>query len=285
MGPPSRLGYISWHLCPPQTRLALQYQPRRDPTLGTGSHVPGLPRTDAPGPGPAVGDEVRHGDSRAGIICVPREGRGLENKDVQSQARPHARPTPCWGGRSSQPGGLDKNPSLPASGQTGASQAQGTPGSRMHAAPRFAAHVSKLRPWDGSQGASSGDVAGSGTGSPSPGAGKGMRTGGERRASPEGVRGVLGVTDVRVAMADAAATDADVLDAIIILHPRAVSATAHPHQPQPGQTAPGAHRSASHPAGDGGVPQRLAHEVAQQRVCAQEAQTDVGSFGEVTQQG
>lgn len=50
---------------------------------------------------------------------------------------------------------------------------------------------------------------------------------------PERIRGVLGVTDICVAMTDAATANADVFDAVII------------------------------PAGDGGVPQRLAHKVAQ----------------------
>lgn len=71
---------------------------------------------------------------------------------------------------------------------------------------------------------------------------------------PEGVCGVFGITDIRMPVADTAAADADVLDTVIV------------------------------PAGDRGVPQRLAHEVAQQRVGAQEAQADVGGFGEVTQQ-
>ena len=60
---------------------------------------------------------------------------------------------------------------------------------------------------------------------------------------------------------------------------------ARPQQSQP--RGPAHTRPAcppSHPAGDCGVPQRLAHEVAQQRVGAQEAQADVGGFGEVTQQ-
>lgn len=50
---------------------------------------------------------------------------------------------------------------------------------------------------------------------------------------PERIQWVLGVTDICVAMTDTAPTNADVFDAVII------------------------------PAGDCGVPQRLAHEVAQ----------------------
>lgn len=40
-----------------------------------------------------------------------------------------------------------------------------------------------------------------------------------------------------------------------------------------------------HPAGDGGVAQRLAHQVAQQRVGPQEAKPDVGGLGELPQHG
>lgn len=69
---------------------------------------------------------------------------------------------------------------------------------------------------------------------------------------PERIRGVLSVTDICVAMTDAAAADADVFDAVII------------------------------PAGDGGVPQRLAHKVAQERVGSQKPQADVGGLGEVS---
>lgn len=57
---------------------------------------------------------------------------------------------------------------------------------------------------------------------------------------PERIRGVLGVTDIRVTVTDAATANADVFDAVII------------------------------PAGDGGVPQRLAHKVSQKRVGSQE---------------
>lgn len=39
----------------------------------------------------------------------------------------------------------------------------------------------------------------------------------------------------------------------------------------------------SYPAGDGGVAERLAHQVSQQRVGSQEAKPDVGGLGEVPQ--
>lgn len=44
---------------------------------------------------------------------------------------------------------------------------------------------------------------------------------------PEGVCGVFGVTDICVAMADTAAADADVFDAVIVLSPRAMSSRLH----------------------------------------------------------
>lgn len=79
----------------------------------------------------------------------------------------------------------------------------------------------------------------------SPGIGEQMRgLGRELQVSPEGVCGVLGVADVRVAVADTATTDADVLDAVIVLHPPAMStapptpapalaACLHPSTPDP----------------------------------------------------
>lgn len=39
----------------------------------------------------------------------------------------------------------------------------------------------------------------------------------------------------------------------------------------------------SHPASNGGVSQGFTHQVAQQGVGSQETQTDVGGFGEVTE--
>lgn len=39
----------------------------------------------------------------------------------------------------------------------------------------------------------------------------------------------------------------------------------------------------SHPAGDCGVAERLAHQVSQQRVGSQEAEPDVGGLGELPQ--
>lgn len=41
--------------------------------------------------------------------------------------------------------------------------------------------------------------------------------------------------------------------------------------------------SSSHPAGDGGVTQRFAHQVSEQRVGPQEAKPDVGGLGEIPQ--
>lgn len=39
----------------------------------------------------------------------------------------------------------------------------------------------------------------------------------------------------------------------------------------------------SYPAGDGGVTERLAHQVSQQRVGSQKAEPDVGGLGELPQ--
>lgn len=73
----------------------------------------------------------------------------------------------------------------------------------------------------------------------SPGIGEQMRgLGRELQVSPEGVCGVFGVADVRVAVADTATTDADVLDAVIVLHPPAMSTALPTPAPLPACTPP-----------------------------------------------
>lgn len=71
----------------------------------------------------------------------------------------------------------------------------------------------------------------------------GKRTGRGQRASPEGVCGVWGVTDVRVAMADTAAADADVLDAVKVLSPHVHGERHGPLPPPPRQ--PRGHRGSA----------------------------------------
>lgn len=73
----------------------------------------------------------------------------------------------------------------------------------------------------------------------SPGIGEQMRgLSRELQVSPEGVCGVFGVADVRMAVADTATADADVLDAVIVLHPPAMStAPSTPAPPPPGPYA------------------------------------------------
>ena len=92
---------------------------------------------------------------------------------------------------------------------------------RLQALPfHLTVHTGKLRP--SSEGpvqvTRAGDTVGNGTRPPLLQAGQGMwGTGRELQVSPEGVCGVFSVTDVRVPVADAAAADADVLDAVIVL--------------------------------------------------------------------
>lgn len=89
-----------------------------------------------------------------------------------------------------------------------------------------------------------------------------------------------------MAMADAAASHTDVLDAVIILQrtgERSQAAQSCQVPPLPAPPAPSPMAPPAHPAGDRGVPQRFGHEVPEQCVGAQEAEANVGGFGEIPQ--
>lgn len=77
-----------------------------------------------------------------------------------------------------------------------------------------------------------------------------FRLGRELQVSPEGVCGIFSVADIRVPVADTAAADADVLDAVIVLRPPGeVSGRPHlPPDPNPEPTRPRPHQPQAHAA-------------------------------------
>lgn len=98
---------------------------------------------------------------------------------------------------------------------------------------------------------------------------------------------VLGITSLCMAIANTAPPYADILDAVVILGGKKSFFVffllcvyiAHERL----------HRSNldsnTHPPGDGWVTQSFAHEVSQQGVGPEKAQSDVGGFGEIPQDG